>query len=176
MHPIISQSPHHQDCLTKLNRVLDLALITAESASAEGNHKVVIQAAREVTRIVTLINKMTAASNPKPKPKPKTTSLSPSSSAGRENEVPPVFKDHGTTSLPAPAGTDRPPVKPQSSAGNEPTEIPVPDLEALFPPHKVAAMDELSQDLFNNISRNWSEFLALGEAAGLHLRPTNLEG
>ena len=59
MHPIISQSPHHQDCLTKLNRVLDLALITAESASAEGNHKVVIQAAREVTRIVTLINKMT---------------------------------------------------------------------------------------------------------------------
>ncbi len=105
MHPIISQSPHHQDCLTKLNRVLDLALITAESASAEGNHKVVIQAAREVTRIVTLINKMTTASDPKPKPKPKTTPISPASPVGRESEAPPAFKDQGTASLPAP---DRP--------------------------------------------------------------------
>jgi hypothetical protein len=55
----------HLDCLTKLDRILDLTLQTAETASAEGNHKVVIQAAREATRIVSLINKMTQSPSSK---------------------------------------------------------------------------------------------------------------
>ncbi len=160
MQPATSHPDLHQDCLAKLNRALDLALKTAEAASAADNHKVVIQAVREVTRIVTVINKMT---DPKAKFKPAPVSLVRN-------------KGERDASLQAPAVTDRPPVRPQSSAGNDPMEIPVPDLEALFPPHQVAEMDELSQDLFKNISRNWSEFLALGEAAGLHLRPTNPEG
>jgi hypothetical protein len=32
---------------------------TAEAASAEGNHKIVLQAVREVTRIITLMTKIT---------------------------------------------------------------------------------------------------------------------
>ena len=48
----------HQYCLDKLQQVLDLTLHTAEAASAEANHRIVLQAAREATRIVTLINKM----------------------------------------------------------------------------------------------------------------------
>ena len=162
MHPIISQSPHHQDCLTKLNRVLDLALITAESASAEGNHKVVIQAAREVTRIVTLINKMTLSSDPKPKPKLKTTHISPSSSVERESDAPPAFKDQGTNSLPQKAGSDLQAERRPSANGNQLPESPISNLEALFSPQEVAAWDAQSQDLFKNISRNCAELQELG--------------
>jgi hypothetical protein len=143
MHPIISQSPHHQDCLTKLHRVLDLALITAESASAEGNHKVVIQAAREVTRIVTLINKMTATSDPKPKPKPKTTPNPLDNPVGRESGAHPAFTQN--------LATDK-----------QPPDTPISNLEALFPPQEVAAWDAQSQDLFKNISRNWAELQEIG--------------
>jgi hypothetical protein len=52
-------NPLHQDCLGYLQKILDLAMHTAEAASAEGNHKIVLQAVREVTRIITLITKMT---------------------------------------------------------------------------------------------------------------------
>jgi hypothetical protein len=51
----------HQECLDKLQQILDLAMHTAAAASAEGNHKIVLQAAREVTRIITLMTKMTGA-------------------------------------------------------------------------------------------------------------------
>ena len=67
MEIIIPQPDLHQDCLDKLSRALDLVLKTAEAASAENNHKVVIQSAREVTRIAALIYKMT---NSKTKPAP----------------------------------------------------------------------------------------------------------
>ncbi len=57
----------HQDCLDKLSQILDLVLKTAEAASADNNHKVVIQAAREATRITALMFKLT---NPKTKTVP----------------------------------------------------------------------------------------------------------
>ena len=38
---------------------------TAEAASADGNHKIVLQAVREVTRIVTLMTKIEKSSAPK---------------------------------------------------------------------------------------------------------------
>lgn len=47
--------------LAILQHLLDLTMQTAEAASAEGNHKVVIQAIREGTRVITLILKMTSA-------------------------------------------------------------------------------------------------------------------
>ena len=56
----ISQSSLTSDYGATLNRILELAMQTAEAASADGNHKVVIQAVREVTRIVALILKMAA--------------------------------------------------------------------------------------------------------------------
>jgi hypothetical protein len=66
--------PHQsQNCLDVLHHMLDLAMQTADAASAEKNHKLVLQAVREVTRLVTLINKITSASDKKTAPKPETT-------------------------------------------------------------------------------------------------------
>jgi hypothetical protein len=56
-------NPLNQYCLANLHKILDLAMHTAETASAEGNHKIVLQAVREVTRIITLMTKLDANSN-----------------------------------------------------------------------------------------------------------------
>jgi hypothetical protein len=61
MQSNINPNPLHQDCLSKLQQILDLAMQTAEAASAEGNHKIVLQAVREVTRIITLMTKLAGA-------------------------------------------------------------------------------------------------------------------
>jgi hypothetical protein len=58
------------NCLNVLERMLALAMQTAEAASAEKNHKLVLQAVREVTRLVTLINKINVSPDQKPKAKP----------------------------------------------------------------------------------------------------------
>jgi hypothetical protein len=65
MQAAVSSNPLDQYCLDKLQKLLDLAMHTAEAASTENNHKVVIQAVREVTRIVTLITKIDNSSAPK---------------------------------------------------------------------------------------------------------------
>lgn len=65
----------HQDYLGYLQKVLDLAMHTAEAASAEGNHKIVLQSVREVTRIITLMTKITP--NPEQKEKAATKSGPP---------------------------------------------------------------------------------------------------
>jgi hypothetical protein len=57
-------NPLHQGCLCHLQHILELAMHTADAASADGNHKVVIQAIREVTRIVTLMIKIDVTSKP----------------------------------------------------------------------------------------------------------------
>jgi hypothetical protein len=69
MQTNISQNPLHQHCLGKLNQILDLAMHTAEAASAEGNHRIVLQAVREVTRIITLMNKLAVSQEQEPKTK-----------------------------------------------------------------------------------------------------------
>jgi DNA-directed RNA polymerase subunit K/omega len=55
-----------QNCLDALQHLLDLAMQTADAASAEKNHKLVLQAVREVTRLVTLIDKLTGTSKRQP--------------------------------------------------------------------------------------------------------------
>ena len=55
-----------QNCLDALQHMLDLAMQTADAASAEKNHKLVLQAVREVTRLVTLIDKLTRTSKRQP--------------------------------------------------------------------------------------------------------------
>jgi hypothetical protein len=70
MQTNISQNPLHQHCLGKLNQILDLAMHTAEAASAEGNHRIVLQAVREVTRIITLMNKLDSPPKQESKTKP----------------------------------------------------------------------------------------------------------
>jgi len=71
METINSQSTLHEYCLGKLQKVLNLAMQTAEAASADGNHKVTLQAVREVTRIVTLMTKIEKSSAPKAETKSK---------------------------------------------------------------------------------------------------------
>jgi hypothetical protein len=51
-------NPLHQECLANLQKILHLAMQTAEAASADGNHRLTLQAVREVTRIVTLMTKL----------------------------------------------------------------------------------------------------------------------
>ena len=70
---IFSQPDLHLDCLDKLSRALDLVLKTAEAASAANDHKLVIQSAREVTRLASLIHKMTGSktkAGPSPRARP----------------------------------------------------------------------------------------------------------
>jgi hypothetical protein len=64
MQTTYSPNMLHQDCLNKLQKILDLAMQTAEAASTEGNHKIVLQAVREVTRIITLMTKLAGAPAP----------------------------------------------------------------------------------------------------------------
>jgi hypothetical protein len=52
------------DYFSILHRLLDLLMQTAETASTEGNHRVVIQAIREGSRLITLILKMTSPGTP----------------------------------------------------------------------------------------------------------------
>jgi hypothetical protein len=79
----VSSNPLDQYCLDKLQKMLDLAMQTAEAASTEGNHKIVLQAVREVTRIVTLITKL---GNP-PAPKAVAAAESPPTLAGSAPDV-----------------------------------------------------------------------------------------
>jgi hypothetical protein len=134
-----SQPDLQQEVLNKLNRALDLVLKTAETASADNNHKVVIQAAREVTRIATLITKMTS---PKNKTAPR---------------------------LQQPTGGNPPAGKKPGEAGIKPEDLILPDLETFFPPHELASMDDVSRELFNNISRNYQEMQAIGSEMAANL-------
>jgi hypothetical protein len=148
-----------QDCLAKLNQAMDLCLKTAEAASAESNHKIVLQAAREVTRIVTLINKMT---DPRPKPKLTSPHISLAGSEKQDRAGPPTYRQ---TTSPPPTGSD-PSAAPRSGqTGSQPEDFILPDLATFFPPHEVAAWDGATQDLFKNISRNYQELQTLAMEA-----------
>jgi hypothetical protein len=63
MPPLHNADRLHQKYLDKLQQLLDLAMHTAAAASTEGNHKIVLQAVREATRIITLMTKMTGVTN-----------------------------------------------------------------------------------------------------------------
>ncbi len=127
MQPTTPQPDLHQDCLAKLNRALDLAMKTAEAASAENNHKVVIQAVREVTRIVTLINKMAPylrqRRNQNQNPP---CSLQSRAKAGRSRQ-----RDISACERPA---QTRKAEHRHRKTGNQPPEIQIPDLGPLFQP------------------------------------------
>jgi hypothetical protein len=147
----------HQDCLAKLDRALDLVLQSAEAAAAENNHKVVLQAAREVARIVTLINKMTVTNA-----KPEAAFMPGTAAAGRARAASPGGRRQPTAFRPQPPGA-----KPQAAApaGNpdlQPADLLLPDLDALFPPGKVASWDGETQALFGTMSRSYQELQAIG--------------
>jgi hypothetical protein len=144
----------HHDCLDKLNRVLDLVLKSAETASAEGNHKVVIQAAREVTRIVTLITKMTdtgAKSKPKSIPGHLAASLD---SGGRKSQAPRALENKKPPPPPAKAGPGPRVAQFNRQPGNRHPAGTIPNLkglfrDSLFQPDELNDLDPLSLDILH---------------------------
>ena len=124
----ISQTPRPPDYGATLNRILELAMQTAEAASAEGNQKVVIQAVREVTRIVALILKMDAP----PDQGARRGSARPGVDRGLD-PYPANSAAKGADRLPLPARTDLPNHKPRPATGGRPSETLSPGLETLSP-------------------------------------------
>jgi hypothetical protein len=162
MQTCINLADLSQDCLAKLNQALDLCLKTAEAASADNNHKVVLQAAREVTRIVSLNNKLT---DPKAKPNLKSTPVPLAGFGGTASGGLPAFQK---TTSPSPPGSDPPVARQPGKTGSRPDDLILPDLATFFPPHEVASWDGVTQDLFKDISRNYQELQALAmEAASI---------
>ena len=109
MQPDLTQEFQQFNCLNVLDRMLALAMQTAEAASAEKNHRLVLQAIREVYRLVTLINKITCSPAQKPASKGKSpvgptakTELEPQTgkweksgkSAGKNGSIERFFKDN----------------------------------------------------------------------------------
>lgn len=66
MSAAVTLPPPNQDSLAMLNHLLAMAMHTAETASADANHRIVLQAIREAVKIITLIYKMACPSDPKP--------------------------------------------------------------------------------------------------------------
>jgi hypothetical protein len=164
MELIIPQPDLHQDCLDKLSRALDLVLKTAEAAGAENNHKVVIQSAREVTRIAALIYKMT---NSKTKPAP-----SRRGGLAGAQIVGPIAPGKKPSSRPEPSARNHP------AAGQtdiNPEELIMPDLETLFTPDDLAYWEHVPGDTFKKFSDNYRELQALGKEVADFLLPTNQE-
>jgi hypothetical protein len=109
VQPDLTQEFQQFNCLNVLDRMLALAMQTAEAASAEKNHRLVLQAIREVSRMVTLINKITCSPDQKqaskgkfpvgPTPKaelePQTSKWEKSGKlAGKNGSIERFFKDN----------------------------------------------------------------------------------
>ncbi len=161
METAYPQTPLQQDCLDKLGRVLDLVLKTAEAAGAENNHKVVIQSAREVTRIVALIHKMTG-------------------STAKSGRSPRPGQSDAKAADPCPSAKQSSP-QPEPAAGNHvaagktdlnPDDLMLPDLETLLTPRDPAYWDDVPGDFFQKFSNN-QELQSIEKEVADFLRDTN---
>lgn len=165
MATIIPPPDLQQDCLDKLSRALDLVLKTAEAASADNNHKVVIQSAREVTHIAALIHKMTSS----------TTKPAPSLRGGlaRAKTIELCAPGQKTSSRPERT------IKAQPAAGQpdiNPEDLIMPDLETLLNPANIAVWDGLPDHVFNKFSQNYRELQTVGKEMAAELLAANQGG
>ena len=149
-----------QDCLDKLSRALDLVLKTAEAAGAANDHKLVIQAAREVTRIAGLIHKMT-------KPAP-----SPRSGLTTAKTAEPRTPGKQTSTRPERTAMDHPAAD-QADTLVISDDLMTPDLETLFNPQDLAYLDYLPDHAFEKFSEDYREIQALEKEVAAFLRDTN---
>ena len=164
MELITPPSALQQDCLDKLSRALDLVLKTAEAAGAANDHKLVIQAAREVTRIAGLIHKMTSGRT-KPAPSPRSGLTTAKTAA-------PCAPGKPTSTRPAPTAKHHHAAKPSETAGIS-EDLMMPDLEALFNPQDLAYLDYLPDHAFEKFSEDYREIQALEKEVAAFLRDTN---
>jgi hypothetical protein len=168
MATIIPQPDLQQDLLDKLSRALDLVLKTAEAASADNNHKVVIQSAREVTRLAALIHKMT---NSKTKPAP-----SPQAGLAVPKSAEPCAQGRKTASRPEAAGQAPPAAGKTGQADINPDDLIMPDLETLFNPDDLAYWDGLPDDAFKKFRENYRELQTIGQDMAAELLAVNQGG
>ena len=162
MEIIISQPDLQQDCLDKLSRALDLVLKTAEAASAQNDHKVVIQSAREVTRLAALMHKMTSSATKAGRAGMAGGKTAESCAPGKKTSCRPeeTEKDH-----PGAGQTDI-----------NPEDFIMPDLETLFTPVEMACWDGLPDNLFGKFSENYRELQTMGKEMAADLLAANQEG
>jgi hypothetical protein len=165
MEIIIPQSDLQQDCLDKLSRVLDLVLKTAEAASAENNHKVVIQSAREVTRIAGLMHKMTSSAT-----KAGRTARTDGKTAG------PCAPGKNTSSRPERTGKGQPAPGHNGKTDMKPDDLIMPDLETLFTPDEIACWDGLPDNIFKKFGENYRELQTIGQEIAADLLAADQEG
>jgi hypothetical protein len=161
MELMIPQPEVQQDILKKLSHTLDLVLKTAEAASVENNHTVVIQAAREVTRLAGLMHKMTSSVTKDNKASGKKANLS-----GPEKQ---------------PAARLEPIGREKSGAGQTDTDdihiddFLMPDLETVFTPLERAYWKGLPDNIFQKFSDNYRELQAIGKEMAGMLQEANQE-
>jgi hypothetical protein len=165
MEIIIPQSDLQQDCLDKLSRVLDLVLKTAEAASAENNHKVVIQSAREVTRIAGLMHKMTSS----------TTKAGRAARTGGKTAGP-CAPGKNTSSRPERTGKGQPAPGHNGKTDMKPDDLIMPDLETLFTPDEIACWDGLPDNIFKKFGENYRELQTIGQEIAADLLAADQEG
>ncbi len=152
---IYAQPDLHQDCLDKLSRALDLVLKTAEAASAANNHKLVIQSARELTRLASLIHKMTSSK----------TKAVPAPRAGRANAAaaaPSVSAKE--TFLDLIGQTDQ-----------NPADSFMPDLKSLFTPEDMVFWDTVPDHVFQELGDKYQKLQNLEKAMAADLEVPDRE-
>ena len=164
MEIIISQPDLQQDCLDKLSRALDLVLKTAEAASAQNDHKVVIQSAREVTRLAALMHKMTSSA---------TKAGRAGMAGGKTAEVLCPGKENF---LPAGGNREGSSRRRTGKTDINPEDFIMPDLETLFTPVEMACWDGLPDNLFGKFSENYRELQTMGKEMAADLLAANQAG
>jgi hypothetical protein len=152
---ISSQPDLHQDCLDKLSRALDLVFKTAEAASAENNHKLVIQSARELTRLASLIHKITS-SKTKAAPAPRADQAN-AAAAAPSTSAKETFQD-------LIGQTDQ-----------NPADSFMPDLKSLFTPEDMVFWNTVPDHVFQELGDKYQKLQNLEKAMAADLEVPDRE-
>jgi hypothetical protein len=152
---IITPPDLPQGCLDKLRRALDLVLKTAEAASAANDHKLVIQSAREVTRLAALIHKMTGSK----------TRTSPARRAGQVN---------APTAAPS-ASAREAFLDLIGQTEQNPAESFLPDLKSVFTPKDMVFWDTVPDHDFQELGDKYQKLRELEKTAAAELQTLKRE-
>ncbi len=124
------QSTPSLEYLLTLQRFLDLAMHTAETASAEGNHRIVIQAIREGARLITLLFKLTSPQDQKQGRRPLTSTARPGLDS-LLNAAPAIPGDRSACLPPGNSPPDRQTKHPKTVPGSQSPQTGNPNIETL---------------------------------------------
>jgi hypothetical protein len=150
------------ELLDKLSRTLDLVLKTAAAASADNNHPVVIQSAREVTRIAALMHKITSSAN-KPGRAPRADKA-----GGKPAE--PSTPGKQAAARPEPSGRDITGAGRTGTDDIQPDDFLLPDLETVYTPLEMSYWQGLPDNIFQKFSDDIREMQTIGKEMADELR------